>query len=40
MSVEENGKKLERPGVLVPGDKHGGRHVYDTDKITLEILGD
>jgi hypothetical protein len=35
---EENGKRLERPSVLVPGDKDGGRHVYDTDRISLEPL--
>ena len=39
MTVEENGKRLERPGLIVPGDKHGGRHVYDMDKITVEALG-
>ncbi len=40
VTYEENGKRLDRPGVLVPGDKHGGRHVYDTDKIELVALGD
>ena len=35
VTVEENGKKLGRPGLIVPGDKHGGRHVYDMDRITL-----
>jgi hypothetical protein len=39
VTVEENGKRLERPGLIVPGDKHGGRHVYDMDKITVEALG-
>jgi hypothetical protein len=38
VTVEENGKKLGRPGLLVPGDKHGGRHIYDMDRITLEAL--
>ena len=38
--VDENDKRLERPGLIVPGDKHGGRHVYDIDRITLEALGD
>jgi DMSO/TMAO reductase YedYZ molybdopterin-dependent catalytic subunit len=35
LDVEENGKRLDRPGVLVPGDKDGGRHVYDVDRISL-----
>jgi hypothetical protein len=35
VSVDENGKRLERPGLIVPGDKHGGRHVVDIDKISL-----
>ena len=38
VTVEENGKKLGRPGLIVPGDKHGGRHIYDMDRITLEAL--
>jgi len=35
VDVEEDGKKLDRPSVLVPGDKDGGRHVHDIDRITL-----
>jgi hypothetical protein len=38
VTVEENGQRLGRPGLVVPGDKHGGRHVYDMDKITVEEL--
>jgi len=38
VTVEENGKKLGRPGLIVPGDKHGGRHIYDMDRITLVAL--
>jgi hypothetical protein len=38
VTVMENGKKLGRPGLLVPGDKHGGRHIYDMDRISLEGL--
>ena len=40
VTVEENDKRLERPGLIVPGDKHGGRHVYDMDRITLEAVRD
>ncbi|MGH8999257.1 MAG: hypothetical protein ACRDY7_07690, partial [Acidimicrobiia bacterium] len=29
VSVKEDGKRLERPRLVVPGDKHGGRHVRD-----------
>ena len=35
VDVEENGKKLDRPNVVVPGDKHGGRHVDAVDRISL-----
>jgi len=35
VDVEEDGKKLDRPSVLVPGDKEGGRHVYGVDRISL-----
>ncbi len=35
VDVEEDGKKLDRPSVLVPGDKDGGRHIYDVDRISL-----
>jgi len=35
VDVEEDGKRLDRPSVLVPGDKEGGRHVYDVDRISL-----
>ncbi len=35
VEVEEDGKKLDRPSVLVPGDKEGGRDVYEVDRITL-----
>jgi DMSO/TMAO reductase YedYZ molybdopterin-dependent catalytic subunit len=35
VDVEENGRKLDRPSVLVPGDKDGGRHVHDVDRISL-----
>ena len=38
VTVEENDKRLSRPGLIVPGDKHGGRHVYDIDRITLVAL--
>src|SRR5258705_13202364 len=40
VTVEENDKRLERPGLIVPGDKHGGRHVYDMDRITLQAVRD
>jgi hypothetical protein len=40
VSVDENGKRLERPGLIVPGDKHGGRHVVDIDKISLVRVED
>jgi hypothetical protein len=40
VTVEENDKRLERPGLIVPGDKHGGRHVYDMDRISLEAVRD
>ena len=39
VTVDENDKRLARPGLIVPGDKHGGRHVYDMDSITVEALG-
>ena len=35
VDVEENDKKLDRPNVVVPGDKHGGRHVDAVDRISL-----
>jgi DMSO/TMAO reductase YedYZ molybdopterin-dependent catalytic subunit len=35
VDVEENGKKLDRPNVVVPGDKEGGRHVDAVDRISL-----
>jgi hypothetical protein len=35
VEVEEDGKKLDRPSVLVPGDKEGGRDVYEVDRISL-----
>ena len=35
VDIEENGKKLDRPNVVVPGDKHGGRHVDAVDRISL-----
>ncbi|HMC80668.1 MAG TPA: hypothetical protein VKO35_08975, partial [Acidimicrobiia bacterium] len=35
VTVEENDKKLDRPNVVVPGDKHGGRHVDAVDRISL-----
>lgn len=35
VDVEENGRKLDRPNVLVPGDKDGGRHVNAVDRISL-----
>jgi len=38
VTVEENDKRLGRPGLIVPGDKHGGRHIYDMDSISLEAL--
>ena len=38
ITVEENGKKLDRPGMFVPGDKHGGRHVDAIDRISLEAV--
>jgi hypothetical protein len=40
VTVEENDKRLGRPGLIVPGDKHGGRHVYDMDRISLEAVRD
>ena len=40
VTVEENDKRLPRPGLIVPGDKHGGRHVYDMDRISLQAVGD
>jgi len=38
VTVEENDKRLGRPGLIVPSDKHGGRHIYDMDSISLEAL--
>jgi hypothetical protein len=38
VTVEENGQRLQRPGLIMPGDQHGGRHVYDIDRISLEAL--
>jgi hypothetical protein len=38
VTVDENDKRLERPGLIVPGDKHGGRHVVDIDRISLEVV--
>ena len=35
VDVEEDGKKLDRASILVPGDKDGGRHVHDVDRIRL-----
>jgi hypothetical protein len=35
VDVEENGKKLDRPNIVVPGDKEGGRHVDAVDRISL-----
>ena len=35
VGVEENGKKLDRPSVIVPGDKEGGRHIDALDRISL-----
>jgi DMSO/TMAO reductase YedYZ molybdopterin-dependent catalytic subunit len=35
VTVDENDKRLDRPGMIVPGDKHGGRHVDAIDRISL-----
>jgi hypothetical protein len=39
IALTEDGKKLDRPRLVIPGDKHGARQVYDLASITLVRLG-
>lgn len=39
VALTEDGKKLDRPRLVIPGDKHGARQVYDLASITLVRLG-
>lgn len=35
ITLTEDGKALARPRLVVPGDKHGARQVYDVASISL-----
>ncbi|HUR73531.1 MAG TPA: hypothetical protein VMZ00_04600 [Sporichthya sp.] len=39
VALTEDGKRLDRPRLVIPGDKHGARQVYDLVSITLVRLG-
>lgn len=39
IALTEDGKKLDRPRLVIPGDKHGARQVYDLASLTLIRLG-
>lgn len=35
IALTEDGKTLARPRLVVPGDSHGARQVYDVERVTL-----
>lgn len=39
LAFEEDGVALERPRLVVPGDKHGGRYVTDVNSVSLFRVG-
>jgi hypothetical protein len=39
VALTEDGHRLDRPRLVIPGDKHGARQVYDLASITLIRLG-
>jgi hypothetical protein len=36
VAYERDGKPLERPQIVMPGDKRGGRNIHDVATITVE----
>lgn len=39
LAFEEDGRALERPRLVVPGDAHGGRYVTDVSTVSLLRVG-
>jgi hypothetical protein len=38
VAFEDDGQRLERPRLVVQGDRHGGRNVSDIDRISLVLV--
>ncbi|MGH3913161.1 MAG: molybdopterin-dependent oxidoreductase [Pseudonocardiaceae bacterium] len=39
LAFEEDGRALDRPRLVVPGDEHGGRYVTDVSSVSLFRVG-